>query len=380
VTGACTRAAEPGGRLSIDLAAIRANYARIAASVAPARLAAVVKADAYGLGAARIAPALAEAGCRAFFVATFEEALRLQSHLPDEVSLHVLNGLAPGDEPLCALRGVRPVLNSREQALRWMEVARRAGRVLPAALQVDTGMSRLGLAPGEAVALLADADFVRAVDVTLLMTHLACADAPDAPANVAQLDRLHAVAAASGRAIPLSISASAGAALPAGFHGDLVRAGLALFGAAAAPGLKGRLSPVVRLQARVIQVRQVEAGTGVGYGLTYTAPSTRRLATLGVGYADGWPRRLGGLAAAWRDGVRLPIVGRISMDTMTIDVTDLPPGAQREGDYVDLIGPDVSVETVAEQAETIPYEILAALGARLRRDHIEAPTHQEVAA
>lgn len=370
--------AEPGGRVIIDLDAVRANYRHIAAAVAPARVGAVLKADAYGLGAGPIVRALADAGCRDVFVAFLGEALRLRPHMSADVRVHVLNGLAPGEEALCALRRVVPVLNSLAQAQRWRALARTLGAALPAALQVDTGMSRLGLAPEEAAGLLADADFTADVELTLLMTHLACADAPDDPANRRQLDRFGAVAARA-PAIPTSIANSAACVLPPAFHGDLVRTGLALFGAAPSPRFAGRLQPVVRLEARVIQVRAVEAGAGVGYGLVHTASRPSRLATLAVGYADGWPRRLGGRAAAWFGGVRLPIVGRVSMDTMTVDATALPPGMLGEGDHVELIGPQATVEAVAEQAETIPYEIFTGLGPRLRRTHVEAHIECEVA-
>ena len=362
---------EPGGRITVDLGAVRANYERLAAAVAPARVGAVVKADAYGLGAGPIVRALADAGCRDVFVAFLGEALRLRPHLSADVRIHVLNGLAPGEEALCAARRVVPVLNSLAQARRWRETSRSVGAALPAALQIDTGMSRLGMAPAEAEGLLAERDFTQGVELTLLMTHLACADVPDDPANRRQRERLRALADRVAPDAPVSIANSAGSVLAPAFHGDLVRAGVALFGAAPAPGLVGRLQPVVRLEARVIQVRSVEAGAGVGYGLTYTAPRPSRLATLAIGYADGWSRRLGGIAATWFGGVRLPLVGRVSMDSMTVDVTALPPGAIDEGDHVELIGPNAPLETIAAQAETIPYEILTALGPRLRRTYVE---------
>lgn len=370
-------AGEPGGRITVDLGAVRANYLRIAAAVAPAQLAAVVKADAYGLGAAQVSRALASAGCRHFFVALLDEALQLKPHLPADARIHVLNGLAAGEEPRCAAEGIRPVLNSLPQARRWRDAARAAGAALPAAVQLDSGMSRLGMSAGEVEALLAEQDFGRLVELSLLMTHLACADVPDDPANQMQLDRFRALADRFTPRPRVSIANSAGSVLATEFHGDVVRAGLALFGAAPAPGLVGRLQPVVRLDARVIQVRSVEAGARVGYGLTYTAQEASRLATLAIGYADGWPRRLGGRAAAWFRGVRLPIVGRISMDSMTVDATALPAGLLDEGDHVELIGPNVSVESVAEQAETIPYEILARLGPRLGRVYADAPAIEE---
>lgn len=362
---------EAGGRIAVDLSAVRANYERLAAAVAPARVGAVVKADAYGLGAGPIVRALADAGCRDVFVAFLREALQLRAHVSAEVRIHVLNGLAPGEEDLCAARGIVPVLNSLAQARRWRDTARARGYALPAALQVDTGMSRLGMAPEEVAVLLEEPAFGEGVELSLLMTHLACADDPDHAANRRQLDRFRALADRVAPGVPISIANSAASVLPGAFHGDLVRAGLALFGAAPGPGLVGRLRPVVRLEARVIQVRSVEAGAGVGYGLTYTAPRPSRLATLAVGYADGWPRRLGGCCDAWFRGVRLPIVGRVSMDSMTLDVTALPPGALDEGDHVELIGPNATLEAVAAQAGTIPYEILTGLGPRLRRSYVE---------
>jgi alanine racemase len=331
-----------------------------------------VKADAYGLGATQVAAALSAAGCDAFFVALLQEALPLKAQLPMRASLYVLNGLAPGDEALCARSGIRPVLNSLGQALRWRDLARAQGRALAAAVQVDSGMSRLGLSPAEVDALLAERDFQERVDVTLLMTHLACAEAPAAAANRLQLDRFRQLADRFGPRARRSIANSAGSFLPPEFHGDLVRSGLALFGVEPTPAAGGMLRSVVQLDARVSQVRTVEAGAGVGYGMTFTTKAASRLATLAVGYADGWPRRLGGLASAWFGGVRLPIVGRVSMDSMTVDATELPPDALSEGDYVELIGPHSDLDAVARQAETIPYEILTGMGARLDRRYIDA--------
>lgn len=362
---------EPGGRVVVDLAAVRANYEVIASRVAPARAGAVVKADAYGLGAKRVAPVLATAGCRDFFVALMQEALPLGPVLPADARIHVLNGLAPGDEALCAARGIRPVLNSLAQARRWRDLARASGRRLPAAVQLDSGMSRLGLAPDE-VESLCDGAFAEAVEVSLVMTHLACADTPDASANIDQLDRFQALAGRFGPGVPWSIANSGGSFMAADFHGQVVRPGLALFGADPNPAASGLLRPVVRLDARVLQVRRLEAGVGVGYGLTFRTARPSRIATLSVGYADGWPRRLGGRAAAWFEGNRLPIVGRISMDSMAIDVTDLAADALAEGGYVQLIGPDADLAAVARQAETIPYEILTGLGRRLQRVYVDA--------
>ena len=356
-----------GARLTIDLDAIVANYLAIAARVAPARAAAVVKADAYGLGAAKVAVALAEAGCRDFFVAVLGEALDLGPTLPADARLYVLNGLPPGAERACAEARLRPVLNSLAQARRWAEIARAAGRPLPAAVQVDSGMSRLGLSAEDVEQLAADPSFFAAVDVVLVMSHLACADTPDAPANVRQLSCFNALAERLAPDAPRSLANSGGSFASAAFHGDLVRPGIALYGGDPLAQGGAGLRDVVTLEARVVQVRTIPAGAGVGYGLTYVAGEARRIATLGMGYADGWPRRLGGKAAAYWRGVRLPIVGRISMDSIGLDVTELADGELAEGDLVELIGPHQPLQAVADMAETITYEILTSLGRRFER-------------
>ncbi|KQW71848.1 alanine racemase [Phenylobacterium sp. Root77] len=359
-----------GGRLTIDLAALRANYELIAAKAAPSHTAAVVKADAYGLGAERVAQELAAAGCRDFFVAMIAEALALRPSLPANAKLYVLNGLAPGAEQACVQAKAIPVLNSLPQAERWRAEARRQGRKLAAVIQVDSGMSRLGFSADE-IERLPDG-FPADVDVVLVMSHLACADTPNAASNQEQLARFEALADRIGPGVPRSIANSAGVWISPSFGEDLVRPGLALYGASPIEGVERPVRPVVRLEARVIQLRSVEAGAGVGYGLTYVAPERRRLATISVGYADGWPRRLGGRAAAYLGEVRLPIVGRVSMDSMTLDVSAVPEGALAEGDFVELIGPHQSLETLAGAAETVAYEILTGLARRFSRTYLGA--------
>ncbi|WEK44635.1 MAG: alanine racemase [Candidatus Sphingomonas colombiensis] len=356
-------------RLTIDLGAIRANYHLLAERVAPAECAAVVKANAYGLGVAQVAPMLRDAGCRIFFVAQLAEAIALRDAIGADGAIFILNGLDPGCEALCAERGFLPVLNSASQVERWHDHARMRGEALPAALQVDSGMSRLGLDMETVSVLAADADFAREVSLRLIMTHLACADAPENPANTAQLERFEA-ARAYFPDVPASIANSGGAFLPAGFRCDVARAGVALYGVRPST-LAGKLRPVAALSARVIQIREIAAGVGVGYGLDYVAPDQRRLATIGIGYADGWPRHLSSVGAAWHQGRRLPIVGRVSMDSMTIDISSLPGHALAEGDFVELIGPSQSLDDVADDAGTIAYEILTSLGARHQRRYVD---------
>lgn len=356
-------------RLTIDLGAIRDNYRLIARQVAPAACAAVVKADAYGLGAARVVPALYDAGCRLFFVAQLGEALSLASVIGPDARLLILNGLDRGSEALCAAHGFVPVLNSVGQVNRWRAQAARNGAPLPAALQVDSGMSRLGLDADAVAALAADPAFARDISLRLIMTHLACADEPGNAANDAQRARF-GVARALFPGVPASIANSGGAFLAADFHCDVARAGIALYGAppsALAIGLR----PVAALSARVIQIRTITAGTGVGYGLDYVASEPRRIATIGIGYADGWPRHLGGKGAAWHNGRRLPILGRVSMDSLTVDISDLADDAPAEGDFVELLGPSQSLDDVAGDAGTIAYEILTQLGQRHQRLYVD---------
>lgn len=357
------------GRLWIDLSALARNYAAIAARVAPATAAAVVKADAYGLGSGPVASALWDAGCRRFFVAHLDEALAIRDELPPQAELIVLNGLPPGAEPLCARHGIVPVLNSLGQAERWAEAARALDRRLPAVLQLDSGMSRLGLAPEDGVRLAHDDRFRQAVDLRLVMSHLASSGTPGSKANAMQIAAFDRLAAAF-PGVPRSLANSGGAFLAAPYHKDVVRAGIALYGGSPSGDPADALEPVVRLDARVVQVRTVPEGTGVGYDLTHRCTRPTRIATIGVGYADGLPRALGNRGAAWFDGRRLPILGRVSMDSITLDVSDLPAGQPAEGDWVEIIGPHQPVDVLARDAGTISYEILTSLGHRYDRHYL----------
>lgn len=354
-----------GGTLTIDLAALAANYRRLAALAAPARTGAVVKANAYGLGALEVVPTLMAAGCRDFFVAHFTEAQELLPVISRDVQLYVLNGLMPGTEAACAKAGIIPVINSTDQLLRWATVAGQRGERLPTVLQFDTGMSRLGMSELEAGALAQDG-LTDILDVILVMSHLASADEADNAQSADQLRLMQTIRAAFPD-VPLSFANSAGTFLGKAYHGDLVRPGIALYGGLTVPGLDAPLAPVVRLDVRVIQTRTVPAGTLVGYGGTFRAESEMRLATLSAGYADGLPRCLGNEGAVWFEGVRLPMVGRVSMDSLVVDVSALPDGALVEGASVEVIGPHQSLEDLAAAAGTISYEILTQLGRRYHR-------------
>jgi alanine racemase len=356
-----------GAVLTIDLGALRENYRRLRARLGGARCAGVVKADGYGLGASFVAEALVKDGCDSFFVAHAGEGVDLRAALGPGPAIHVLNGLPPGSEDDAAAAGLIPVLNSRGQLEAWRACARRLGRRLPAAVQVDSGMSRLGMAPAEVETLAGEPDAFSGVDVVLVMSHLACADEPDNPANRAQLDAFLRLRALLPHA-PASLANSPGTFLGPEWHFDLARPGAALYGINPTPGLANPMLPVVRLEAKVIQTRSIGEGAGVGYGYAYRASGALRTATISLGYADGWHRC--GAAAAFVDGVRLPFVGRVSMDSIILDVSALPEGRLSEGDLVELIGPSQDVDAVAALAGTIGYEVLTSLGHRFHRRYI----------
>lgn len=354
--------------LTIDLGAIVQNWRMLAARAGKAECAAVVKADAYGLGVAQVAPALAAAGCRTFFVAHLEEGITLRRLLAPHLRIAVLHGPMPGTEADFSAHGLLPVLNSTAQVEGFARHARQLGRRLPAILQSDTGMARFGLTPEELDGLVRSG-VLGCMDVVLHMSHLACADTPTHAANAAQRT---AFIAARKRLpdIPGSLSASSGIFLGSPFHFDLVRPGAALYGIAPQAGQPNPLRPVVQLEGRVIQVRRVPAGTAVGYGHTATTPRKAQLATVGVGYADGFLRSLSNAGSAWRHGVRLPLLGRVSMDSIVVDVSALPEGALAPGDTIDLLGPDQDLDALAQAAGTIGYELLTSLGNRYARRYI----------
>jgi alanine racemase len=355
-----------GALVSIDLAAICDNWRLLATKVAPAECAAVVKADAYGLGASQVGPALAGAGCKHFFVAHLDEGLALRPHLPAQATVYVMHGLPPGAEAECANHGLVPVLNSRQQIDAWRAVAVGLGRRLPAIVQVDSGMARLGLSAPELLQLAREPSAFDGIAVAYVMSHLACADEPDHPANVAQLENFVAARRLL-PAAPATFANSSGIFLGSAYHFELARPGAALYGVAPAPGTPNPMRPVLRLQGKVVQTRMVAAGAAVGYGFSWVAPQASRIATVSVGYADGYLRSLSGRGSAWLGEMELPLVGRVSMDTITIDISALPEDAVRPGTLLDLLSPQHSVDEVAARAGTIGYEILTSLGSRYER-------------
>lgn len=364
------------GYLTIDLGALRDNYLTLRAKAPSAVTAGVVKANAYGLGADVVAPALYEAGCRHFFVAHIDEAIALRLRLSGDAQIFVLNGLQPGNEASCSSMNIIPVVNSLEQLAQWSAHASATGKILPAALQIDTGMSRLGMSPAELTVLKTAPQLLDRIKLSFIMSHLACADEPENEANGSQLLAMRDVAEMFPD-VPVSFSNSGGFFLGADYHNAITRPGVALYGGAPSALRPNPMKPVVRLDVAVVQTRTVPAGSIVGYGGSLRTERETRLATIAAGYADGLPRSLSNSGAAYFNGVRLPIAGRVSMDSMSLDISALPEGTLKHGSLVQLIGPDQTLDDIARDAGTISYEILTGLGQRYRRTyiHTDATAH-----
>ncbi|MBL6927959.1 MAG: alanine racemase [Rhodospirillales bacterium] len=359
-----------GAILTIDLGAVCANWLSLRERLSGlAECAGVVKADGYGLGAEKVAAALSGAGCRIFFVAHLDEALGLRAVLPD-AEIHVLNGLMPGCAPEYIENRLVPVLNDLGSIDAWREFCVAQDQALPADVHVDTGMSRLGLPPGE-VAILADQPHrLEGFTLANLISHLACADEPDHPLNRQQLAD-YRTALATLPAARRSFANSSGIFLGAEYHFDLARPGVALYGGNPTPGKPNPMTQVIRLQGKILQVRDVDTPLTVGYGATHKVTGPTRVATVAVGYADGFLRSLSSSGYGYIGGVRVPIIGRVSMDLITLDVSSVPHSQSLPGGLIDLIGPDNPVDAVAESAGTIGYEILTSLGRRYHRVYVD---------
>jgi len=362
-------------RLTIDLDALRQNYLTLAAHAAPARCAAAVKANAYGIGLEPAVQTLAAAGCKTFFTATLAEAVALRAVLPAAV-VYVLNGLPPGGGDVFARHDLRPVLGNRAEIAEWGGFARAHGAAPPVAIHIDTGMNRLGLMAADVDCLQAQPDRLAGIDVALVMSHLACADTPDNPKNAAQLEAFNRLRRRL-PAVPASLANSGGIFLGSDYHLDLVRPGIALYGGEAVSGRPGPMRPVVKLAARIAQIRDIAAGDAVGYGGAYRAPGPRRIATLPVGYADGYARALGGTdghpgAPVYLNGRKARLAGRVSMDLITVDLSDFSAEAIGRGDWVELIGPHITIDDLARHGHTIGYELLTRLGPRYERVYLPA--------
>src|SRR6267154_2325776 len=357
------------GVLTVDLDAIVANWRKLEKTAVPAECAGVVKADAYGCGAGHVARALANAGCKTFFVATLDEARVVRAAVPAAV-IYTLDGFFQNTGESYAAIDCKPVIGDLNELAEWDVFCRRSGWTGGAAIHIDTGMNRLGLTVAEAQGIIPR---INAGDhgITLVMSHLACAEILHHPLNAKQLATFREIASLfSG--VPASLSNSSGVFLGAQFQFDMMRPGAALYGINPTPESDNPMRPVVDLKARIVQVRNVERGETVGYGGTWTARRPTRIALVSAGYADGYFR-----AASANDGTRgaevvvagkrCPIAGRVSMDLIAVDVTDLDKNAVRRGHMVTLIGEGITVDELAHHFGTIRYEVLTSLGPRYAR-------------
>ena len=357
--------------LTVCTSAIAANFRTAQRLASPSVVAGVVKADAYGTGLAPVAQALTEAGCDTFFVARLDEGVALRQ-LARRARIFVLDGAQPDMVPALITHNLTPVLNSLGEIAAWSATARSTRSQLDAAVHIDTGMNRLGLSALELTTLAAEhARLLDGLRVVLWMSHLACSDEPDAKMNAVQLERFKTALAMLPEA-PASLSASGGILLGKDYLFDMVRPGIALYGGAPHPGFANPFQPAVRLTAKIMQVRHAAKGETVGYSATYTLKRPSVLATCALGYADGIFRSLSNSGAVAVGGVKAPIVGRVSMDLLTFDITDVP-GTVTAGQEVELIGDTISLDEVAAAAHTISYEILTSLSRRARRQYEDTP-------
>jgi alanine racemase len=357
------------GVLTVDLDAIVANWRKLEKTAVPAECGGVIKADGYGCGVEPVARALATAGCKTFFVATLEEARAARAAVPS-AAIYALNGLFQNTGEAYARIDCRPVIGDLNELAEWDVFCRRTGWNGGAAIHIDTGMHRLGLTVTEAQGLIPR---INAGDhgITLVMSHLASAEQLNNPVNVRQLTAFREIASLF-TGVPTSLANSSGIYLGAPFQFDLVRPGAALYGVNPTPESDNPMQPVLELKARIVQIRTIERGETVGYGGTWTARRPTRIAVVSAGYADGYFR-----AASANDGTRgaevivagkrCPVAGRISMDLMAVDITDLPPNAVRRGHMVTLIGEGITVDELAHHFGTIGYEVLTSLGRRYAR-------------
>jgi len=369
------------GVLTVDLDAIVANWRKLEKAAVPAECAAVIKADAYGCGVDPVARALAAAGCKTFFVATIEEARAARAALPS-ATIYALDGLFQNCGEAFAKTNCRPVIGDLNELAEWDVFCRRSGWEGGAAIHIDTGMNRLGLTITEAQGIVPR---INAGDhgITLVMSHLACAEALNHPLNAKQLVTFREIASLF-TGVPASLSNSSGIYLGPHFQFDLVRPGAALYGVNPTPEADNPMQPVVELKARIVQIRNVERGDSVGYGGTWTARRPTRLAIVTAGYADGYFRAAGSNdgtrgAEVVVAGKRCPIAGRVSMDLMAVDITDLEKNAVRRGHMATLIGEGITVDELAHHFGTIGYEVLTSLGPRYARVYKGGATSAEPA-
>jgi len=366
------------GILTINLTAIQNNWRTIAQQLGPGTEAgAVVKANAYGLGVAPVAKALYAAGCRTFFVAILDEAITLKQVLTSDCRIFILTGVRAADIPACIEANFIPVLASLAQCQQWAAGCQRLGAQAFSAIKVDTGMHRLGMGSEEFTALLADEALLFSCSPLLFMTHLACSELPDHPLNTQQLHYFQQAINQIRQRIPtvaISLANSSAVFLGSDFHFDIVRPGVSLYGVNPTPHLPNPMQTVVSLRLPILQIKTITGPASVGYDATYTikAGAQRKLAIVGGGYADGLFVHLSNKGSAYMAGHKVPMVGRVSMDTTIFDVSDVPEQTLANPDNTDIIVLDEqhTVDELAKEAGTIGYEVLTALGQRYRREYI----------
>ena len=360
--------------LVVRLGAIRRNYGKLRSLAKGAETAAVVKANAYGLGVEHCAPALAGEGCRTFFVATPAEAEALRA-ISADTTIYVLNGLLSGSAAYYNELRVRPVLGSLEEVTDWAAYCRGRGGTLPAAIHLDTGMARLGLKAHEAVQLAQDRGAFASFEPSLVMTHLVCGDDVESAMNDRQRTRFTELSALF-PGVPRSLANSAGIFLGPQFHFDVTRPGISLYGGNAQFNAVNPIEPVVWLFGRIAQIHWAEAGQTVGYGAMHTLKRRTRIATVCIGYADGYLRAFSASDArvgspGYVGEHRLPLLGRVSMDLVTYDATDVPDGLLHRGGWVEVLGSRVTVDDLASFGGTIGYEVLTSLSHRYHRIYLD---------
>ena len=362
-------------RLTIDLSALAENWRTMRDASGKAETSAVIKADAYGLGIEPVAQALTNAGCQTFFVAMAQEGLQVRKVSPG-AKVYVLNGVVPENIDAISGNNLIPILSSIEQVEMWGNKAN--GK--PSAIHVDTGMNRLGLSLQEAEELADDEPRLAPIKPNLVMSHLACADDPQHPKNLDQLQKFQKIAIQF-NGLKASFANSAGTHLGEEFHFDLTRPGIALYGGEAINDVPNPMKRVVRAEARILQIRHAKRGETVGYGASHVLDRDTKIAICSAGYADGYHRSGSGSGTALRktvsqggfaaiSGQKIPLLGRISMDLSAFDVTDLPDQVLEKNQWIELFGDTISVDDAARACGTIGYELLTSLGSRYQREYI----------
>lgn len=361
--------------LTIDLAAIQSNWLQLQAISSRARVAGVIKANAYGLGAAAVGNALYAVGCREFFFVSIDEALAARSFLAEAAIVYLLGGIPAGDESLLIESNIRPVLCSFSAIEQWAKANFVLGSAAPSAIKINTGMTRFGLDLGEFERLVNDVNLLRAINPVLFMSHLACADERDHPLNIIQLNKFSSCINLIQPLVPrlrFSLANSSGIFLGDDWHFDLLRPGAALYGINPTPNNPNPMLPVLRLSLPIMQVRTLDAAAGIGYGSGVILPEGARIAVVAGGYADGLHRTVGLQAEGYLHGQLVKAVGRMSMDSTMFDISSISlPNEQVLGQEIEVINESLSLEYLHKKNASLGYEILTSLGPRYKRKYLE---------